>query len=441
MAPSSGRRRRARVDSGETDVTVSGPTGGATSLGDRIDQANEEVLDRLTGTETTWIGVGVARDVIPGMEPGLILHAGPPIAWDRMAPVQRQSILGAVIFEGLAPDTSTARGLIERGEVRVAPCHEFATVGAMTGATSASMAVHIVENDRFGNRAFCKVVERELQFGVLEPRVYEFLAWIRDVLSPALDDTLKRAGGVKLVAHTARALHMGDECHNRNVAATALLVRDLGPTIAMVAPPAHVGEVLDYFRKIDQAYLGLAMASAKALTDAANGVEWSTIVTALARNGVEVGIRVSGLGMQWFTGPAQEIDGAFMPGFGRSDATPDIGDSAIVETVGLGAMAMANALTAGAIAGGSAQQSIARTRDNMQIVAGRSKSFTIPVMDFEGTPVGIDVRKVVATGILPYVLTGIAGNRPPWGRVGAGVVRPPIEPFVAALREFGRRSA
>jgi Protein of unknown function (DUF1116) len=260
-------------------------------------------------------------------------------------------------------------------------------------------------------------------------------------LGPTLDRSLQQLGGVKLVAHTARALHMGDECHNRNVAATALLVRDLAPTIARIAPPEHVGDILGYFLRVDQAYLGLAMASAKALTDAANGVEWSTVVTALARNGVEVGIRVSGLGREWFTGPAQEIDGAFMPGYGREDATRDIGDSAIVETVGLGAMAMANALTAGAIAGGSAQQSIARTRDNMQITAGRSKSFTIPVMDFEGTPVGIDVRKVVATGIRPYVLTGIAGNRPPWGRVGAGVVRPPLEPFVAALREFGRWSA
>lgn len=413
----------------------------STSLGARIDAANAEVVRRLTEVETTWVGVGRAGDVIPGLEPNLVLHSGPPITWDRMAPAQRRSVIGAALFEGLAANEAEAVAVIERGDVRLAPCHEYATVGAMTGATSASMAVHIVENDAFGNRAYCKVVERELQFGLVEPSVFEFLAWLRDGLGPVLDDAVRRHGGVKLVAHTARALHMGDECHNRNVAATALLVRDLGPDIAAVARAAELPRVFDYFRRVDQAYLGLVMASAKALTDAAGGIEASTVVTTLARNGVEVGIRVSGLGGDWFTGPAQPIDGAFMPGFGPADATPDIGDSAIVETVGLGAMAMANALTAGAIAGGSAQQAIARTRDNMQVAAGRSRSFTIPVLDFEGTPVGIDIRRVVATGIRPFVLTGIVGNRAPWGRIGAGVVRPPLEPFVAALREFGRRFA
>lgn len=411
-------------------------TGGG--IAERIDRANEEVVRRLTEVETTWVGVGVARDVIPGMRPDLILHAGPPTTWDRMAPVQQRSVLGAVLFEGLADDEAGARLLAESGGIELAPCHQFATVGAMTGVTSASMAVLIVENDTYGNRSFCKVVERELQFGVLEPRVFEFLSWLRDVLGPALDGALRATGGVKLVAHTAKALHMGDECHNRNVAATALLVRDLAPALATATAPKDLPEVFDYFRRVDQAYLGLAMASAKALTDAANGVEFSTVVTTLARNGVEVGIKVSGLGDQWFTGPAQAIDGAFMPGFSAADATPDIGDSAIVETVGLGAMAMANALTAGAISGGSAQQAIARTRDNMQVAAGRSRSFTIPVLDMEGTPVGLDIRKVVSTGILPYVLTGIAGNREPWGRIGAGVVRPPMEPFIAALKAFDR---
>lgn len=420
-------------------MTPAQAPGSKPTLGERIDQANAEVVRRLTEVETTWVGVGTARDVIPGMLPNLILHSGPPISWDRMAPAQRRSVIGAVLFEKLARDETEAAARIERGEVLIAPCHEHSTVGAMTGATSASMAVLIVENDVYGNRAYCKVVERELQFGIIDPSVFENLAWLRDVLGPALSAAVARHGGVKLVAHTARALHMGDECHNRNVAATALLVRDLAADIAAVTPAADLGAVLDYFRRIDQAYLGLAMASAKALTDAAMGVEDSTIVTTLARNGVEVGIRVSGLGSQWFTGPAQAIEGSFMPGYGPDDATADIGDSAIVETIGLGAMAMANALTAGAIAGGSAKQAIARTRDNMQIAAGRSRSFTIPVLDMEGTPVGIDIRKVVATGIRPYVLTGIVGNRAPWGRVGAGVVRPPLEPFTAALREFGRR--
>jgi hypothetical protein len=409
------------------------------SIKDKIDAGNADVLRRLTEVETTWLGTGVARDVVPGMHDNLILHSGPPISWDRMAPAQRQSVLGAVLFEGLADSLQTAQSLVESGGIELAPCHEFSTVGAMTGATSASMAMLIVENDETGDRAYCKVVERELQFGLIDQSVFDNLVWLRETLSPALDAAVKKLGGVKLISHTARALHMGDECHNRNLAATATLVRDIGPSLATVTPTRDLPDVLDYFRRIDQAYLGLAMASAKALTIPASDVPYSTVVTTLARNGVDVGIKVAGLGKTWFTGPAQQIEGAFMPGYGPEDATADIGDSAAVETVGLGAMAMANALTAGAIAGGSAQQAIARNRDNMQIAVGRSKSFTIPILDFEGTPVGIDIRKVVASGIRPYVLTGIVGNHEPWGRIGAGVVSPPLEPFVDALREFDRR--
>jgi hypothetical protein len=408
-------------------------------VGNQIEAANAEVVRRLVEPEVTFVGVDTALKVIPGMHKRLILHSGPPIEWQRMAPVQQESVIGAALYENLAGTPEEARAQLEAEEIEIAPCHHHATVGAMTGVTSSSMAMLIVQNDEFGNRAFCKVVERELQFGIHNADVFANLTWLRDVVGPALDGATNAVGGLKLINHTSQALHMGDECHNRNVAATALLVRKLASAIARVAPPERVSEILDYFDRIDQAYLGFAMAAAKALTDAAHGVEMSTVVTALARNGVEVGVRVSGLGDRWFVGPAQEIDGAFGPGYGPSDATADIGDSAIVETVGLGAMAVANALTAGAIAGGTAEEAIQKNRTNMEIVAGRSRSFTIPVLDFEGSPTGIDVRSVARTSIVPYVLTGIAGNKPPWGRVGAGVVHPPLEPFVDAVKAFATK--
>lgn len=399
----------------------------------RIETANSEVVRRLTEPEISWVGVERAIDVIPGMTKELILHAGPPVSWEHMVPVQRESVIGAMIFEQLAPDREAAQRLVTQGQVQLQPCHQYQTVGAMTGVTSASMAVLVGENTEFGNLAFCKIVERELQFGVHNEDVFANLRWLHDTLGRALNGAIKLSGEVPLMSLIAKALHMGDECHNRNVAATALTLRTLAANLAKSAKSKELPEILGYFDRVDQGFLGLAMVTAKALTDAAY-ISDSTVVTALARNGRETGIKVSALGDRWFTGPAQEIDGAFLPGYGPADATPDIGDSAVVETIGLGAMAIANALTAGAIAGGTAQDAIRRTRNNMEIVAGRSKSFTIPIFDFEGTPVGIDVRRVVETGTLPYVLTGIANNKPPWGRIGAGVVRPPMEPFVAALK-------
>ncbi|MBI2880378.1 MAG: DUF1116 domain-containing protein [Candidatus Tectomicrobia bacterium] len=406
---------------------------------ERIDRANEEVIQRFLDSQPVWVDVRKAIDVVPGMTPALILHSGPPIAWERMCFVQRESVIGAVLFEGLAKTPGEAEKRVAAGEIRLEPCHAHAAVGAMTGVTSASMAVVCVENRPFGTKGFCKVVERRLQFGVRTPEALDNLRWMAEELGPALGQAVRRLGGVELKPIIAQALHMGDECHNRNVAATALLLRTLAPELAEAAGPRRSRRILQYFQEIDQAFLGLAMAAGKSMGDAAHGVRDSSVVTVMARNGVEFGVRVSGLGDRWFTGEAQVIDGAFLPGFSAADATRDIGDSTITETIGLGGMAMANALTASAIAGGKAEDAIRRVRENMEITAGRSRSFTLPVLDFEGTPVGIDVRRVVETGILPVLLTGIASNKPGGGRIGGGVVQPPMEAFVRAVKALAEQ--
>ena len=409
----------------------------STSVGQQIDQANQEVVRRLTEPDVRWVGVGKAIDHVPGMEPNLILHSGPPIEWGEMCPLQRESVIGAVLFEGLAGDRDGAIALLEKGEVELDPCHEHATVGAMTGVTSASMGMLIVENSEFGNRAYCKVVERQLQFGQHSEEIFANLSWLGGKFGEALDAAVRKIEGLSLMPLIAKALHMGDECHNRNVAATMLVEQAIAPALAEVADPADLPAMLRYFQEIDQCFLGFAMATGKALTEPATGVEGSSVVTTMARNGVEFGIKVSGLGNRWFTGPAQRIDGAFMPGYGPEQATNDIGDSTITETIGLGGMVAANALTAGAIGGASAKQTIARTHENMELCAGRSKSFTIPVLEFEPGGVGIDVRQVVKLDVLPMLLTGIGGNQPPFGRIGAGQVHPPKDPFVAAVRALG----
>jgi hypothetical protein len=413
----------------------------STTTAGQVEAANAEVVRRLTEPDVRWVGVGRALDHVPGMKPNLVLHSGPPIRWADMSPLQSESVIGAVLFEGLAKSRDEAVGLLDAGEVELEPCHEHSAVGAMTGVTSASMGMLIVENAEFGNRAYCKVVERQLQFGQHDEDIFANLRWLAEGLGPALDAAVTKLGGISLMPLIAKALHMGDECHNRNVAATALLMQAIAPALAEEAPAGQLPRMLRYFQDIDQAFLGFAMATGKALTEPATGVEASSVVTTMARNGVEFGIKVSGLGNRWFTGPAQPIKGAFMPGYGPEQATNDIGDSTITETIGLGGMVAANALTAGAIGGASSEEVIRRTRDNMQIAAGRSRAFTIPVLDFEGAGVGIDVRHVVKLDSLPMLLTGIGGNQPPFGRIGAGQVFPPVEPFVAALRALGEALA
>jgi hypothetical protein len=379
-------------------------------------------------------GVAAARDVIPGMRENLILHAGPPITWERMSGPLRGAVIGALLFEGLAADEASAVAMAERGEVNFAPCHAHSAVGPMAGVTSASMQVYVVENATHGNRAFSNLNEgygKVLRYGAYSDDVLQRLRWMNAVLGPALAEALAAAGGLDLRATIAEALHMGDEGHNRNKAGSLLFLKALAPHLARGGPDQ--AEVLKFIGDNALSVLNPVMAACKAMTDAAHGVDGSTIVTAMARNGTDFGIRVSGLGEAWFTAPAEVPVGLFFSGYSQADANPDIGDSAITETAGIGGFAMASAPAIVTFVGGSPRDALNATLEMYEITAAEHKHFTMPPLDFRGTPTGIDIRKVVELGITPRINTGIAHRLPGIGQVGAGLVRPPMALFEAAV--------
>jgi hypothetical protein len=387
--------------------------------------------------------VGIARDVIPGMKDNLILHAGPPIDWAKMSGPLRGAVIGALIFERLARDEAAAVALAGRGEVEFAPCHEHSAVGPMAGVISPSMKVYVVENTTHGNKAFSNLNEgygKVLRYGAFSDDVLNRLRWMNDVLGPALADALAAAGGLDLRAMIAEALHMGDEGHNRNKAGSLLYLKAISPYIAsVVAVDGVAAELLRFLGDNALSILNPVMAACKAMTDAAHGVEGSTIVTAMARNGTEFGIRVSGLGDAWFTAPAEVPVGLFFSGFNQEDANPDIGDSAITETAGIGGFAMATAPAIVTFVGGSPRDAMNATLEMYEITAAEHKHFTMPSLDFRGTPTGIDLRKVVELGITPRINTGIAHRQPGVGQVGAGLVRPPMAIFEEALVAFAEK--
>ncbi len=409
---------------------------------DRIAAANDEAAARVVGAQPVWIDVGPALDMIPGFDKNLILHAGPPVTWDKMCGPMRGAVIGALIFEGLARDAESALVMAGSGEIRFAPCHHYAAVGPMAGVVSASMPVVVVENRAFGNRAFSPFNSEggrrtAISFGLYGPEAQEMLGWQRDVLAPAVRNVLRDGGGIDLKSITARALHMGDECHNRHVAATSLLARELMPSLARVGTTArHIAEIGSLLLRNDWFFLNLSMAACKASLDPAAGIPWSTMVTAMARNGVEVGIRVSALGDTWFTAPAPAVEGLYFAGFSEGDANPDLGDSAITETSGIGAFAMAAAPGMTMLVGGSVASALGYTREMAEITCRANPSYTIPYLDFAGTPTGIDALKVIETGITPIIDTGIAHREPGVGMVGAGMVRMPMKCFVDAVRAF-----
>ncbi|MBM2847950.1 MAG: hypothetical protein HW418_892 [Anaerolineales bacterium] len=408
-----------------------------------IDQANATAVGRMMDARPILKGLATARDVIPGLKPNLLLHAGPPIEWARMSGPLRGAVIGALLFEGLAKDEKQAMAMAEKGEVEFAPCHEHGAVGPMAGVTSASMKVYVIENVTHGNKSYSNLNEgygKVLRYGAYSEEVLKKLRWMNDVLGPVLADALAASEGLDVRALIAEAMHMGDEGHNRNKAGSLLYLKWLSPLIAKVAKDSAVeSEVLRFLGDNALSVLNPVMAACKAMADAAHDVEGSTVVSTMARNGTDFGIRVSGLNGQWFTAPCEVPQGLWFPGFTAADANPDIGDSTITETAGIGGFAMAAAPAIVTFVGSTPKDATNATLEMYEITVAEHKHFTIPSLEFRGTPTGIDIRKVVEKGITPRINTGIAHKQAGVGQVGAGLVRPPMKIFEDALVAFAEK--
>ncbi|MFA5139836.1 MAG: DUF1116 domain-containing protein [Elusimicrobiota bacterium] len=408
-----------------------------------IEAANKRVLARILAGRPSLIGLGKALDAVPGMKKNLILHAGPPITWERMCGPMKGAIVGALLYEGLAGTREEAERLADSGEIEYSPCHEHCSVGPMAGIVSASMPVFIVRNEEFGNHSYATLNEglgKVLRYGAFGPEVIARLKWMEKVLYPTLKAAVERLGKVDLKSIIAQALHMGDEVHNRNRAATSLLYRALAPAVVRTCGDAETAaKVLEFIQGNDHFFLNLSMAASKAALDAGRGIENSSVAVVMARNGTDFGVQLAGTGGDWFTGPAAVPDALFFPGFSKKDANPDIGDSAITETGGLGGFAIAAAPAIVQFVGGRVADAFDYTRQMYEITAGENNVYQIPGLDFRGTPTGIDALKVVSTGILPFIDTGVAHKEPGVGQVGAGVLSAPAEPFRKAVEGLAAR--
>ena len=402
-----------------------------------VEAANRTAMDRFMSALPVLTGVTSAREAIPNFGERTLLHAGPPIEWTRMCGPMQGAGIGAILYEGWAENQETARELAASGKITFAPCHHFGAVGPMSGVISPSMPVWIVINKEHGNMSFSNLNEglgKVLRFGANDASVLERLKWMGSVLGPAMNAAVQQLGGIELRPIIAQALHMGDECHNRNAAASGLLFKKLAPALLKTdLPQSDIANVLEFIAGNDHFFLNISMACCKAMLDAGHGVEHSTLVTAMARNGVDFGIRMSGTGDAWFTARAPMVDGLFFPGYSQADAAPDLGDSAITETAGIGGFAMGAAPAIVQFVGGTPQDAIAYTREMLHITLGVHGGFTLPPLNFSGSPAGIDARKVVDTGIAPVINTGIAHKDAGVGQVGAGITRAPLECFTQAV--------
>jgi hypothetical protein len=404
----------------------------------QVEQANERAYAAYLNAQPALVGVGTAREVVPGLGDRHIAHAGPPIAWPDMCGPMQGAILGACLFEGWARNLAEAERLARDRGIAFTPCHHHDAVGPMAGVISPSMPVWIVENAVSGARCFSNMNEglgKVLRFGANGPEVIERLRWIAETLGPALATALKRAGPIELKPLMAQALHMGDEVHNRNAAASGLLLKRLLPALVESGLAGDiVTTTVRFLAGNDHTFLNLSMAACKSMLDAAHGVAGSSMVTAMARNGVRFGVRLSGTGERWFEADAPQVEGLYFSGYGPGDAAGDLGDSAITETAGLGGFAMAAAPAIVQFVGGSPADAVATTQSMRHITLGRNTAFTLPALNFAGTPAGIDARRVLDTNILPVINTGIAHKQAGVGQIGAGVTAAPLACFTQAVR-------
>ena len=414
------------------------------SLREEVEKANREAVERMMNAEPKWVDIAEARKAIGGLNKGMkLLHAGPPISWDRASGPLRGALIGAAIFEGWADSPERAESMLRKGEIVFEPTHNHGAVGPMAGVISPSMPVIVVRDPSTGVTAFSNLNEgigRVLRYGAYSREVIDRLRWMSSTLFEVLKiavDQSAREGYIDLKAIISQALHMGDECHNRHVAATSIFLNTISILLAEGdAPRDKALEVLRFIKGNTFFFLNFAMAAAKVMALSAHGIKYSTIVTVLSRNGTDAGAWVSGLGDRWFTARARVPKGVFFPGYSQEDANPDIGDSSITETAGFGGFAMAAAPAVVSWVGGSVEFAVRNTENMYSITYTTHRYFTIPYLGFKGTPTGVDVRKVVRTGIEPTINTGIAHRNPGVGQIGAGIVSFPIDLFKNILRAY-----
>jgi hypothetical protein len=414
--------------------------GGIMDIKQKIEEANQIAFKRMADADPVLVDIAPAIEVIPDLEDKMVLHSGPPITWEKMCGAQKGAVIGEVLFEGWAKTVDEARQLLSSGQIKLEPNHHHDAVGPMAGTISRNSWVYVVENRTFGNKAYCRQVEGMQQFGDYGEKALEGLRSWRDFFAPSLRAALKAEGGLPLKPIITQALQMGDELHNRHSASSALFgnAMAVGLAKAGLSPEKHI-PTLYLLKNHNLIFLGLAMAAGKAIADPARSIEYSTMVTAMCRNGVEFGIRVSGLDDEWFTADSPAVNGLYVPGFSENDAGLDMGDSAITETVGWGGFVLGGATGILSLVGGTPEEAMGYSKEMRYITIGSHPTYKMPIFAFEGAPMGIDIRKVIQTGSTPIIDTAIAHKEAGYPKIGAGLVRAPMQCFKKALIAFGHK--
>ena len=382
-------------------------------------------FDRVSVVQPFWKGFDSTSNHC-GLADNVFLHAGPAFkSVDAICqPILNSAAVGAV-FEGLATDLDQALAMIKVGEIELRPAQDHGVVTPLAAVVTPHMPLHYVYDGNHG-RAVCLTPINggngpAIRLGQRSQVAVEHLRWIN---GPVLDCLAAGLGeGLELIPFASAGLAAGDDCHGRTIEATRLLVAEIDARSKAGIADDDVRAFLDQSPSM---FLNLWMAASKCLMATANDIAEASLITAMGGNGVEMGVQIAGLPGQWFTAPASPPNGQIGDGLDESRRLGAIGDSAVVEAFGLGAMNIVESpeqmRALGAFAPADFENRIAALR-----VGGH--------LDFAAAspPIGIMARTVAAYGAGPMVALGIIDREGDLGRIGGGISDPPLAMFTAAL--------
>lgn len=386
--------------------------------------ANRIAIERIAACEPVLTGIDRASRAL-GLEEMELGHAGPPFRDpSEIPPLVLNALAGAAVHEGWAADQQKGRRLVRSGAIRLHANHDLGTVSPMAGIVRPSQQLIRVDNRAGDGRTWATLAEagrRALRFGVYDTDAAVGLRHVDDVVAPAIASALPPEG-LPVWPLVAQGICQGDDVHQRNIGGMAAF---------LTALPDLPADIRRWLSSVPQHFLNYAMAAAKLCLDQASGIEGASIVTAITRNGVDCAIRVAGCGNTWFRAPASGHVGGFFDGFSAADAQRDLGDSAIVEAMGLGG-AMAHCAP-----------EIARTmqtdwvqaqregRHMRSLFVTRAPWFDPALAAPDGIGLGLCARAAAQAGGV-RIHTGIGHRDGATGWIGIGLARAPAAAFAAA---------
>lgn len=347
--------------------------------------------------------------------------------------------MGAALHEKWAVSREDAEDKFRRNEIKLGACNDHATVGAGAGILSPSMPVLICRDMHNGNEGYCLPFEGRSGlgvWGVYNDDVEATLQVIEKQFAPAVNQVLTEQGGIPVKGIIARSLQMNDDIHTRQTAAGLILLSEIAPKLMHSDLDREaITMCIEMFSSSERWFHPLGMASAMSTIRGLKGTEYSTVVTAICNGGVNTGLKVAALGEQWFTAPAPMLTGSYLsPQWSEKDASPYCGDSTITEVVGMGAFAGAAAPSVLRLRGGTYQDGINQSMDMRTLTVGLNSNYPIPLLDFTGPGLAIDIRKVINTGTPVVCHGGIISKD--GGQIGAGIATFPMEVYVDAMYAF-----